>query len=459
MIHTRAVSAGALWLLGIGTTGCVADSTADGITDAGDPAGVVRGATLATAFANDAGAAETVGPIDRSNPFFLSLGTNGRACVTCHEEDQGFAITPAGVRARFDATGGTHPLFRRNDGSVSPVASVATVEERRAAYALLLSRAVIRVGLPVPAGAEFTLEAVDDPYGFASASELSLFRRPLPSTNLRFLSTRMWDGREPSLANQIVDATLGHAEATFTVQSQMDAILSFETGIHTAQAKDRLAGDLSTKDVSGGPQALSKLPFFLGINDPLGGNPTGTPFNPNAFTLFNGFAPPSKPKPGAADQRRYSIFRGQQIFNTRPITITGVAGVNDLLGVPSLTATCTTCHNTPDVGNHSVPFMLDLGLTTEARRTPDVPLYTLRNTATNELVKTTDPGRALITGLWVDIAKFKGPILRGLSARPPYFHDGSAATLDEVIAFYDARFLIGLSPQDHQDLVAFLQAL
>jgi hypothetical protein len=45
-------------------------------------------------------------------------------------------------------------------------------------------------------GAAFELVGVRDPYGFASATELSLFRRPLPATDLRFLSTVMWDRRE-----------------------------------------------------------------------------------------------------------------------------------------------------------------------------------------------------------------------------------------------------------------------
>src|SRR3989442_369561 len=79
-------------------------------------------------------------------------------------------------------------------------ADVPTVEARRGAYGLLLRKGLIRVGLPVPAGAEFELVGVDDPYGYASAAELSLFRRPLPSTNLRFLTTIMWDGRAADLA-------------------------------------------------------------------------------------------------------------------------------------------------------------------------------------------------------------------------------------------------------------------
>jgi cytochrome c peroxidase len=69
---------------------------------------------------------------------------------------------------------------------------------------------------------------VRDPYGYAghnlNGDELSLFRRPLPATNLAFLSTVMWDGRETvekgsvaaihfDLAKQSNDATQGHAQA------------------------------------------------------------------------------------------------------------------------------------------------------------------------------------------------------------------------------------------------------
>jgi cytochrome c peroxidase len=88
-----------------------------------------------------------------------------------------------------------------------------------------------------------------------------------------------------------------------------------------------------------------------------------------------------------------------------------------------------------------------------------LPVYTLRNLATGEIEKTTDPGRSLITGLWKDIGRFKGPTLRGLAAHPPYFHNGSAERLEDVIAFYDARFQMGLTDQEKADLLAFLAAL
>jgi len=102
---------------------------------------------------------------------------------------------------------------------------------------------------------------------------------------------------------------------------------------------------------------------------------------------------------------------------------------------------------------------LNIGLADASRRTPDLPLYTLRNKTTGELQQTTDPGRALITGKWSDIGKMKGPILRGLAARAPYFHNGSAATLSDVVDFYDTRFDIGFTAQEKSDLIAFLQSL
>jgi len=88
-----------------------------------------------------------------------------------------------------------------------------------------------------------------------------------------------------------------------------------------------------------------------------------------------------------------------------------------------------------------------------------MPLYTLRNKTTLEVVQTTDPGRALITGKWKDIGRFKGPTLRALASRAPYFHNGMAADLAAVVDFYDQRFEIGLTAQEKADLVAFLRAL
>ena len=416
------------------------------------------------------------GDIDTDNPFFQSLGTNGRSCVTCHSPDAAWTVTPAGLSTRFEASAGQDPIFRVNDGSNSPLADVSTIEARRKAYSMLLGKAVIRVGLPMPAGAEFSLERADDPYGFASAAELSLFRRPLPATNLRFLTGVMWDDRETrqpfappmdagaamsdllaSFRNQAANATLGHAQAAAApTDMQLQQIVAFELGLSTAQARDRSVGMLSDGDGLGGPRVLANLQFHVGINDLLGADPVPVRFSVRAMRLFEAWQPQ---RGVAGDTPRNAIARGEQVFNSRPFAISAVSGLNDAADALLIAGTCTSCHDTPNVGNHSVGRSMDIGTTDASRRTADMPLYTLRNLATGAQLQTTDPGRALITGKWTDIGKFKTPVLRGLAARAPYFHNGMAASLDEVIDFYESRFGIGLNLQERRDLVAFLKAL
>jgi cytochrome c peroxidase len=153
------------------------------------------------------------------------------------------------------------------------------------------------------------------------------------------------------------------------------------------------------------------------------------------------------------------VARGQELFNAKPITITGVKGLNDDLGMASIAGTCTTCHDTPGAGSHSIPAPLDIGIADASRATPDMPVYVLRNLTTGETISTTDPGRALVTGKWRDVGKFKGPVLRSLASRPPYFHNGSAADLPAVVDFYDKRFSIGFTEQEKADLAAFLRTL
>lgn len=49
--------------------------------------------------------------------------------------------------------------------------------------------------------------------------------------------------------------------------------------------------------------------------------------------------------------------------------------------------------------------------------------------------------------------------LRGLAAHPPYFHDGSAQTLGEVVEHYDATLRLRLNAAEQNDLIEFLKSL
>lgn len=453
------------------------------------------------AVPNEAGAAltsSTVGFIDLSNPFFKPFG-NGRTCASCHQESQGWSIKPDALQAKFTATNGTDPVFRLVDGANSPNLRDVTLDQKRIAYSMLLTKGVIRVGLPIPADAEFELTKADDPYGFASAKELSLFRRPLPTTNLKFISTVMWDARETfsdanvntcivgsvpaqcfasrdfNLLHQANSAVKGHAEAAQGLTSaEQQSIVDFEKTLFTAQISDNGAGSLIADGARGGPLELSKNDFYFGINDFLAGDyKVHAPFNANAMTLFGAWrqaGPPPPPPPGNprtpppppptnAGNARAAIARGEAIFNTRPMNIVGVKGLNDELRVQSFRGTCTSCHDTPNSGTHSVPRLFNTGVSDMVRRTADMPLYTLRNITTGEVIETTDPGRAMLTGKWKDVGRVKVPSLRGIESRSPYFHDGSVDELVDVVRFYDRRFRMGLNPREIADLTAFLQAL
>jgi cytochrome c peroxidase len=81
-----------------------------------------------------------------------------------------------------------------------------------------------------------------------------------------------------------------------------------------------------------------------------------------------------------------------------------------------------------------------------------------------------EPGRAAVTGRPEDRGRFKTPTLRGVARTAPYMHDGSLATLEDVVEFYrqGGRPNVNLDPlvapvemsaTDARNLVAFLRAL
>ena len=369
-----------------------------------------------------------------NNAFFQDLGTNGRTCFTCHQPQNGWGVSAASVADRFAASAGTDPIFRLVDGATCPSANVSTFQAKRQAFKLLTDKGLIRIGLPMPTPAppavlQFAVTAVSDPYqcttnpatGLTNPTSgiVSVYRRPLPAANLGFLSAIMWDGREPSLTSQAIDATLGHAQANAAPNlAQQAEIVAFESGIFTAQDFDRKAGNLHTDGALGGPVALSLQlgKFFIGVNDPLGLNPTGASFNPNIFDVYR----PWLGLPARDDDTRYrqSFARGEEVFNTTNIAITGVGGLNDVLNVATIPGFCGTCHDTPNVGNHSVKAPLNIGIADAGAKSPPtldisgLPVFTLTCTQgplLGQVYTVTDPGRALISGQCADIGKLKGP--------------------------------------------------
>jgi cytochrome c peroxidase len=482
--------------LGFGASLAAADR-GDGLQLYSDPTGIV-------------GVLDKAGDVDPNNPFFQSLGTNGRSCATCHVASQAMSISATEIQARFARTRGTDPLFAPIDGANCPDASQANA----AAHSLLLEHGLIRIGLALPAAAQFTLSVVHDPYGCAIMPNpnggepiVSVYRRPLPTANLGFLSGVMFDGRETllplnseatfmpnlvsDLTHQALDAITIHAQAAAPPdEEQLTDIVNFELGLFAAQARDDAAGWLRADGASGGVAHLANQEYYPGINDSLGADPEGAAFNAAAMSIFAPWdqLPYQNGNVELREQRRIAARRaiaaGETLFNSAPVHISNVRGLNDnpALNKPTtFVGTCTTCHDTPNTGNHSFPLPLDIG-TAHSRlpslepdaniaaglaelSVPDLPVYLISgcadpfNPGQQVSFYTTDPGKALTTGLCSDFNRGKGPILRGLAARAPYFHNGAAANLKELVNFYDQRFQMALTEDQKSDLVEFLNSL
>jgi len=197
---------------------------------------------------------------------------------------------------------------------------------------------------------------------------------------LRYLGAVMFHGRETiqpltsaatfqsnlvtDLMHESVSATLTHAQASASPTSdQQTAIVNFELGFTSAQTLDFRAGWLNRDAGLGGPLALSNQSYYPGTNDSLGADPHGNPFNSTAFTIYSAWE-------GGPDETRRKIAAGEKLFNTRPLTISNVRGLTDNAALAKALGTtvpiapfqgfCTTCHDTPNVGNHSLPLALDI---------------------------------------------------------------------------------------------------
>ena len=181
-------------------------------------------------------------------------------------------------------------------------------------------------------------------------------------------------------------------------------------------------------------------------------------------------------KGGASPQEQFraSVARGAEIFMFRQFWLRDVTHINSIgLGNP-LKRTCATCHNHQMTGQDLSAGFVDLGTTNYPRWTEpplysdarDLPVFKITckpeaqpHPYLGRVIYTSDPGRALISGRCADVGSIVMQQFRGLSARAPYYSNGSAKNLRELVDYYDRRFDMKLSEVEKQDLINFLGVL
>jgi hypothetical protein len=362
----------------------------------------------------------------------------------------------------------------------------------------LLGRRLFRVGLPWPPEKnptpEFTIDIVRDPTGVnrnpvwglnSARPTVSVFRRPRPAANLKYVlapdngvfnvklgvllekdpvtgrpvsMNMMADARAATLAIQAEGAYHDHQEGKGQLRpDQLNPIVAFESQVYAAQIFDSGAKDLIEP---GGPGALGPLNLFREAAGVL---------NSPAKPVFLSFDPWK-----TENEFRQSVARGNDIFLNRTFWVRDVAHINSIgLGNPAKRS-CAVCHNAVMSGMDRAPGWVDLGTTNyptwtepKAWNEPgELPVFKLTcrvdtkpHPFLGRVIYTSDPGRALITGKCADIGAITMGQFRGLAARAPYFVNGSAKNLMELVDYYDRRFDMRLTTQEKEDLVNFLNVL
>jgi len=460
------------------------------------------------------------GPIaTEGHPFFTPLGKNGRACVSCHQPANGMSISVATLEWRWAETKGRDPVFAAVDGSNCPNLPQAVASS----HSLLLQHGLFRIFLPWPPKAldgsamdpEFTIEVVRDPTGCNTSKEfglnsahpmVSVFRRPRIVANLKYVMAPfgMWspktgevlpvdpatgqrlnlnlmtDNRFPTLEAQATDAALTHEQADAKPDAAiLRRIVDFEMQIYAAQSLDARGGDLTGGSIKAGPQALidgrpavlgSHIGDFPELDGWMTSDAIGRPkWDRNTPPeTFRAHRPGEEQETAAQKKFRDSVARGYEIFMQRDILIRNVSNYNTIgLGNP-YKQPCANCHNAQRTGMDSSPGFMDLGTTNlpTADPLPWLPLFKLvcKPWATphpflGRVVYTHDPGRALITGKCVDIGSINMQQFRGLASRAPYFSNGSAKTIRDIVVYYNKRFTMGYTEQDIEDMTNFLSVL
>jgi hypothetical protein len=365
------------------------------------------------------------GYVDLQAAFFTAQGTNGRNCGTCHAPEVGWSMDGATVTAMFLLTGGTHPLFVNNLDTDTPTADLSTAQARWNATTMLRQGKFVRKA-PLPATRDYDLVGTADPFGVSTPSTLFWFRRPMPSANLRSfivhsdsqmtVGTDMRAGLMKQVRANIVNAQQGPAPSDAVVAE----IADYESSLSHAQVYLWGVGRLDAAGAHGGPEHAAAQPFVAG-----------------RFDLFDAWKTSSNTK-------RRQIWRGQELFNN----------VN-----PASGRRCGGCHNAANTGLNINGTLFDIGASNPALAKPDMAVFTFKSRVDGTTVQSTDPGQGLRDGQFAHINKFKTPTLRGLAARAPYFHGGSAASLEAVVHHYESTLGFNFTAAEEADLVAFLKAL
>jgi cytochrome c peroxidase len=352
------------------------------------------------------------------------LGGNGRSCADCHMPSDHFQLSPASARARYDALQerrehhrhADDPLFRPVDADDFRINGDSAVD-----FSNLVDNGLVRVTMPLPLNVKLIDTVTGQP---TDETSVDLWRAVMPVLNVAITGPDsvlpIWppgaprppimgqdpngpnrqggyqhDGRFGTLQEQARGALIAHAQVSVEPpQSMLDDLAAFQQTLFSSHRVEALA-DAILSGTTPFPDPDRRLNELEQQGKVI--------FNRACAQCHGGTLHPSGSTPEASFVR--PIVRYHNIFTACPRPVTdGFAPCPERLARNARTYRIT-------LANGSFQF-----------------------------VTTSDPGRLLLTGQPADLGVMDVTQLRGISKTAPYFHNNSAATLEEVIDHYIALF-------------------
>ena len=331
------------------------------------------------------------------------LGGNGRSCADCHMPSDSFQLSPDAVEERYQRLQTDDPLFQPIDADDFRINGAAAHD-----FSNLRENALVRVTIPLPPNVRLIDPATNQP---SSETDADVWRM-VPSVNDVKLTgpddTNLWprgpnpdggyqlDARMASLQDQALGALINHAEVqSLPSQETLDDLAAFQRVLFTSPRVRALSDAIDT-----------------------------------------GILPLPDPDPPLSELEQ----QGKAVFERA----------------------CAHCHGGPGQSTTERPIGRYHDIQTQCPRPVDTvqparfvfdpcPERLARNARRYEITlidgttvrrTSSDPGRGLLTGFVGgpaardDWNKFDVPGLRGISRTAPYFHNNSAATLEDVVDHY-----------------------
>jgi cytochrome c peroxidase len=352
------------------------------------------------------------------------LGGNGRACSDCHIASEGFQLSPATAKARFDALQAKRAQGRAADDPLFLPVDADDFREngdQASDFSNLVENGLIRVTMPLPANVKLIDPASGQP---SDETSVDLWRAVMPVLNVAITGpdgvAPTWPpgaprtpimGQDPNGPNR--QGGFQHDARFATLQEQARGALFAHAQI-SVEPRERLLDDLAAfQQTLFSSRRVKKLARAI-----LSGS-----------TVF----PDPDPELNELERQGKEVFKracaqchGGTLHPGGSTPETGI--IRPIVRYHNIQTPCPR----PAIDGYS-PCPPRLARNARTYR------ITLAN-GTTQTFTTSDPGRLLLTGQIADLGMMDSTQLRGISQTAPYFHNNSAATLEEVLDHYDAFF-------------------